>query len=75
MTKQEVSGTSKTAKKVNLKGEGSLDAYFSRLWEKFKVFSTPKKSGYLMEQIGVNDDVRRGIRNVQIGQKVSLYKL
>ena len=54
---------------MNLKRGGSLDALFSRLWEKFKVFLTPKKSGYIMEPIGVKDDLRRGIRGAKKGQK------
>ena len=33
------------------------------------LFLTPKESGYLMEHIGVKDDLRRGVRNVQKGQK------
>ena len=41
------------SQKVILKGYGSLDVLFSRLWEKFKMFWTPKESGYLMEPIGV----------------------
>ena len=57
------------SQKVILKGDRSLDALFSRLYEKFKVFRTPKESGYRMEPIGVNDDLRRGIQNVQNGQK------
>ena len=50
-----------------LKEDRSLNALFSRLWEKFKVFWTPMESGYLMEPIGVSDDLRRGVRNVQNG--------
>ena len=46
------------------------DALFSSLWEKFKVFWTPKRSGYLMEPIGVKDDLRIGVRNVHIANKV-----
>ena len=69
MTSDEASKTPKMAKKVILKGDGSLDTLFSRLWEKFKVFWTPKVSGYLIETIGVKDDLRRGVRNVQNGQK------
>ena len=68
MTLEEASRTSKTTKKVIIKGGGSLDGLFSRFWDKFKVFWTPKKSGYLTEPIGVKDDLRRGIRDVQKGQ-------
>ena len=62
-------GTSKTAKKVNFKGDNSLGAFFSRLLEKFYVFWTPKESGYLMESIGVKDNLRRGVKNIQNGQR------
>ena len=69
MTSEGASGTSKTAKNVIFKGDGSLDAFFSRLWEKFNVFCTPKESGYLMEPIEVKDDLRRGVMNDQNCQK------
>ena len=59
----------KTAKKVTLDGDGSLNALFSSSCEKFKVFSTPKESEYLMEPIGFKGDLRRGIREVRTGQK------
>ena len=61
MISDEASRTSKSAKKLILKGDRSLDALFSRYCKKFKVFWTPKEPGYLMEQIGVKDD----LRNVQ----------
>ena len=70
MTLEEASGTSKNGKKkVIFKGDTSLNALSSRLWEKFKGFSTPKGAGYLMRPIGVKDDLRRGIRDVQKDQK------
>ena len=49
MTLEKVSGTSGRAKKVILKGDRSLDALRSSVWNKFKVFGTPKVSGYLMD--------------------------
>ena len=56
--------------KLILKEDRSLDAFNKkRLWEKFQLFWTPKESGYLMKHIGVKDDLRRGVRNVQKGQK------
>ena len=51
MTFEEASGTFKTIKNVILKGDRNRDVFSLRLWEKFKVFWTPKKSGYLMEPI------------------------
>ena len=56
-------------KKGVLKGDRSLDALFSRLRDKFKVFWTPKESGYLMEPIGIKNYLRRGVKNIQNGQK------
>ena len=44
MTSEGTLGTSNTAKKVIFKGDGSLDDFFSRLWEKFNVFCTSKES-------------------------------
>ena len=67
MTPEEPSRTSKTVKKGVLKGDRSLDALLSRLGEKFKVFWTPKELGYLMEPIGVKDDFKKGVRNIQQG--------
>ena len=64
MTSEKVSGMSKTAERVILKGDGSFDTLVSRLWEKLKVFWTHKKSGYLMEPIRVKDDLRKVIRDV-----------
>ena len=69
MTSEGASGTSKTAKTVILKGDGSLDKLFSRLSEKFKVLWNPKESGYLKEPIGVKGDHRKGVRNVKNCQK------
>ena len=40
-----------------------------QLFKKFKVIWTLPESRYLMEPIGVNDDFRKGIRNVQYCQK------
>ena len=74
MTSEKASAMSKTAKKEILKGDGSLEAFFSRLLEKFKVCWTPKRSGYQMETIGVKDDLRRGIRNDQNEQKGDFQK-
>ena len=64
----------KTAEKVILKGDRSLDALFSRLQEKFKVYLTPKRSVYLMEPIEVKYDLLRGIKNVRKGQ-IALLRL
>ena len=44
------------AQRVTFKGDGSLDALFSRLKEILKVFLTPHMSGYLSEPIQDNDD-------------------
>ena len=59
----------KTAKKVFFQGDGSLDAFYSRILEKIYVFWTPKESRYIMEPIGVKDDLRRGVKNISSGQK------
>ena len=61
MTTEGALGMSKTAKNVIFNGDGSLDAFYFRLWEKFNVFWTPKESGYLTEPIEVKDDLRRGV--------------
>ena len=44
-------GNVQSSQKVILKGDGSVDNLFSRLWKIFKVFGTPKESGFLMEPI------------------------
>ena len=38
------------------------------LHEKLKEFLNPEESGCLMEPIGVKDDLRRGVKNVQTSQ-------
>ena len=46
-------------KRVIFKGDGSLDAFFSRFWERLNVFWIPHMSGYLMDlmkPIGDNED-------------------
>ena len=53
----------------NLKRDRNLDTFSSRLSYKFKVFSTFKESGYLMEPLGVKDDLR-GIRDVHTTRKL-----
>ena len=58
MTSEEAARTSKTAKMVTFKGDGNLDALYSWFW-------TPKQLGYLMEPIGVQDDLRKGVRNLK----------
>ena len=48
----------KRVKRVFFKGDGSLDALFSRFWERLNVFWIPHISGYLMylmKQIGDNE--------------------
>ena len=57
MTSERAPGMSIIDKNGIIKGDGSLDALFPRLWEKFKVFWNPEKSGYPMQPIGVKDDL------------------
>ena len=62
----------KTAKWVIFKGDGSLDALFSRFWERFNVFWIPHMSGYLMDlmkPIRDNEDFKGAVRNVKNGPK------
>ena len=65
---KEPQGTSKTAKKtkgVISKGDGSLDALFSRLWERLQLFWTSHMSGYFIEPIRDNEDSKEAFRNVK----------
>ena len=55
----------KTAKRMIVKGDSSLDALFSRLWERLKLFWTSHMSGYLEEPIRDNEDFKEGVRNVK----------
>ena len=48
----------KTAKRMIFKGDSSLDALFSRLLERLKVFWTPHILEYLMEPIRDNEDFK-----------------
>ena len=71
-TSKEPSGTSKSAKTpkwVIFKGDGNLDALFSRLWERLKLFWTSHMSGYLMEPIRDNEDFPGLVRNIHKGLK------
>ena len=58
---------------VIFKGDGILDAFYSRVLERFKVLWTPYKSEYLMETIRDNNEdligALRKVDNVQIGQR------
>ena len=51
-------------------GDGSLDAFFSWLWERPKVFWTSHVSGYLMETIIDNKVFKEAVNNVKNGQKL-----
>ena len=48
MTSEETLGISKTAQNVIFKVDGSLDAFFSKLGEKFLVVWTLQELGYLI---------------------------
>ena len=59
----------KTVKSVIFKGDGSLDALFTRLWERLMWLWTSHMSGYFMEPIKDNEDLKGAVRNVNNGQK------
>ena len=52
------------AKRVIFKSDISLDALFSRFWERLKVFWTSHMSRYLIEQFRDNVDFNGAVRNV-----------
>ena len=57
---------------VIFKGDGSLDAFVSTLWERFKVLWTSDMSEYLMETIRDHKDLKgalKKVNNVQNHQK------
>ena len=56
-------------KKGVFKGDGSLDALFSRLWERLKGCWTSHISGFLLEPIRDNEDFKGAVRNVNNSQK------
>ena len=58
----------KKVKRVIFKGDGSLDALFSRLWETLKLFWTSDVSGYPMEPIRDNEDFKGAIRNFKTAE-------
>ena len=60
----------KKVKRVIFKGDGSLDALFSRFLERLNVFWIPHMSGYLMDlmkPIRDNEDFKGAFRNVKNG--------
>ena len=62
----------KMPNRVIFKGDGSLDALFSRFLERFNVFWIPHMSGYLMDlmkPIRDNEDLKGAVRNVKNNQK------
>ena len=59
----------KTAVSVIFKGDCSLDAIFSRLWERLKLFWTSHVSWYLLEPIKDIDGFKGAVRNINNGQK------
>ena len=61
-------------KRVIFKGDGSLDAFFSRFLERLNVFWIPHMSGYLMDlmkPIRDNEDFKGAFRNVKNGPKMA----
>ena len=56
-------------KRVILKGDGSLDAPFSRIWKRLAVFWHPHMSCYLTELIDDNEDIQEVSSSVQKGQE------
>ena len=62
------------AKRVIFKGDTSLDAPFSRLYQRLKAFLAPHIPEYLirlMEPTREKYDLKRLVRNVKIGQKLT----
>ena len=62
----------KKVKRVIFKGDGSLDALFSRFLERLNVFWIPHMSGYLMDLIKLirdDEDFKGALRNVKNGPK------
>ena len=59
-------------KRVIFKGDGSLDALFSRFLERLNVFWIPHMSGYFMDLIKLirdDEDFKGALRNVKNGPK------
>ena len=59
---------------MTFKGNGSLDALFSRLSERLKLFWTSQISGYLMEPIGDIEDFTGAVRNIKKGIKGPIWQ-
>ena len=59
------------ANRVIFKGDTSLDAPFSRLYQRLKAFLAPHIPEYLMEPTREKYDPKRLVRNVKIGQKLT----
>ena len=62
----------KKVKRVIFKGDSSLDAFFSRFWERLNVFWIPHMSGYLMDlmkPIRDKKDLKGAVRIVKNGPK------
>ena len=66
--------TAEKVKRVIFKGDGSLDALFSRFLERLNVFWIPHMSGYLMDLIKLirdDEDFKGALRNVKNGPKMA----
>ena len=52
-----------------LKGDRSLDDFFLKVMGDIVSVLDSKESAYLIKPIGVKDDLRRGVRNIQKDQE------
>ena len=57
--------SSKSVKRVMVKGDGSLGALLSRSLERLKVFRIPDMPGYLKGPIRENEYFKLVVRNIQ----------
>ena len=62
------------AKWVIFEGDGSVDAFISRLLERLKLLWTSHMSGYLMEPIRDSEDFKGFVRNVKNCQKQPIWQ-